>query len=88
MDKFNTLYEKIINEDNGLNPGYKILEITMDLDNSAFNEDDNKEMRNLEIIRILKNIISDIENGRNIENNWPLIDINGNNVGSLKYIEN
>lgn len=94
MNSFEKLYKSIINEDNGLNPAYKILEITIGLDNGAFTSEDenvidNIEYRNIEIIRILEKIISDIKNGKNIEdNNWPLADINGNVVGSLKYIEN
>lgn len=88
MNKFDKLYKSMINEDNDLST--KSLNIQINLDNAAFTceDEEDTECRNIEIIRILEKIVSDIENGKKIEdNNWPLVDSNGNVVGYLEYNE-
>lgn len=56
--------------------------INVNLENAAFSD---PESRDIEIIRILKKVIADIEDGKSLEHAWPIIDINGNSVGEVTY---
>ena len=52
--------------------------ISIDTENSAFETDLNNE-----VSRILKRIANDLDNGKDLNSFWPLMDINGNKVGEL-----
>lgn len=57
------------------------IHIRIDTSSKAFGGGRNE--RNTELKRILTKIIEDIDHGRSIYDSWPIIDLNGNTVGSL-----
>ena len=90
LNEFEAAYKKLITENfeesvEEINePSHINFSININLENDAFNAD--PEARDTEIISILEKVISDIEDGKQLEqDSWPIMDINGNNVGEVTY---
>jgi len=61
------------------------IHIRIDTSSAAFGS--GRMERNIELKRILSKIIEDLDQGRSIYDQWPLLDLNGNTVGSLSAEE-